>query len=113
MHRTTDHLPKHSPSATTSKDAVRYSTERLPWATYLHATEGLLFLGCESTTSGKVRFVFEDPDRHGDQLELEFDRGATVSATALFASQKFLRRQMTEILSNRRNGVSKHHGFTE
>ena len=104
---TTDHFPKASPKL---KEGGRYLTERLPLAVFLHATDGLPFRGCENSGPGKLRFVFEDPDHAGDRLELEFDRGAVASATALFASQKFLRRQMTVILSNRSIGVN-NHGF--
>jgi hypothetical protein len=79
---------------------VTFSTERLPLAIYLHASGKLAFDRCDPAGNGKVRFVFEDHQHLGDQLELEFERGAAVSATALFASQKFLRRKMTETLKN-------------
>jgi hypothetical protein len=83
-----------------------FLTERLPLAIFLHATERLKFLRCEPQgQSGKLVFVFADPDRSGAQEELEFDRGATVPATAIFASQKYLRRRMSEGLNsnNRKN----------
>ena len=83
---------------------MNFITERLPLAIFLHATERLRFLGCESADREKVTFVFSDPNSLGSQVELEFDRGAIVPATALFASQKFLRRKMSEALNNRRNG---------
>jgi hypothetical protein len=73
-----------------------FSTERLQLAIYLHASQRLPFLRCEAQSSGKVRFVFDDPDNAGPQAELEFDRGAAIAASSLFASQKFLRRKMTE-----------------
>jgi hypothetical protein len=76
-----------------------FATERLQLAIFLHATQGLPFSHCErSRGGGKVQFVFADPDGLGPQLELEFDRGAAVPATAIFASQKFLRRKMSEAL---------------
>lgn len=56
--------------------------------------------------NGKVMFVFSDDHGQGPQAELEFDRGAKVAATDLFASQKFLRRKMTEVIS-RKNEVPK------
>jgi hypothetical protein len=71
-----------------------FVTERLPLAIFLHATGRLRFLGCEPNGEERVRFVFADPISNGTQAELEFDRGAEVSASALFASQKFLRRAM-------------------
>ena len=106
MQMSTEHLTKPSPAHQRDQDAGRFLTERLQLAIYLHATGEPRFLGCENNGMGKVRFVFEDPDRNGDKLELEFDRGAAVPATAIFASQRFLRRKMTEILNNRRIGVS-------
>jgi hypothetical protein len=93
-------VPSHAPT---------FKTERLQLAIYLHASERLALFGCELADSGKVKFVFRDPDRFGSQLELEFDRGAQVSAVSLFASQKFLRRQMSDTLNNRRIGKSNEH----
>ena len=87
--------------------AAKFETERLQLAIFLHATGGLRFLGCEASGNAKVRFVFDDPQQTGAQVELEFDRGAPVAATALFASQKFLRRQMTDAL-NRKIGAIEH-----
>ena len=82
----------------------KFATERLQLAIFLHATEALRFLGCESSGFGRIRFIFADPESGGAQHELEFDRGAAVPATAIFASQKFLRREMSKYL---RNGQSK------
>ena len=83
---------------------------RLQCAVFLHATGKLRFSHCEMAESGKVRFVFNDPDGLGDQIELEFDCGASVPATSLFASQKYLRRKLSEAL-NRKNGEFIH-GYT-
>ena len=80
-----------------------FLTERLQLAIYLHAAERLLFLRCEVEERGKVRFVFDDPSNAGPQVELEFDRGAEVAASDLFASQKYLRSRMSEALENRKN----------
>jgi hypothetical protein len=82
-------------------DNRTFSTERLQLAIYLHASEKLPFLRCEPQQSGKIRFLFEDPGAVGPQVELEFDRGAEVAASDLFASQKYLRRRMSEALENR------------
>lgn len=84
-----------------------FSTERLPLAIFVHATGRMRFLGCQPNGNGKVRFVFDDPEQIGAQVELDFDRGAPVAATSLFASQKFLRRQMTDAL-NRKIGAREH-----
>jgi hypothetical protein len=84
-----------------------FSTERLHLAIFLHASQRLPFLRCEAGESGKIRFVFEDSSDSGPQAELEFDRGEEVPATALFASQKYLRRAMSTAI-NRRNGKPEH-----
>ena len=85
---------------------MRFVTERLPLAIFLHATDRLPFLGCQpGDRLGKVLFVFADPNSRGPQVELEFDRNAPVPATALFASQKFLRKKMTEVLNPRIHGA--------
>jgi hypothetical protein len=85
-----------------------FSTERLQLAIYLHASQKLPFSGCDLRENGKIRFMFEDSGQSGSDAELEFDRGAKVAATDLFASQKFLRRKMSEELNNPRNGKPKY-----
>jgi hypothetical protein len=82
-----------------------FVTARLRLAVFLHADGRLPFRGCRTSAAGRIQFSFDDPDRIGDQLELEFDRGAETPASAIFASQKFLRRKMTETLENRNTGV--------
>lgn len=85
-----------------------FATERLQLAIFLQASQRLQFLRCEASTNpGKLRFVFDDPGNTGAQAELDFDRGAETPATAIFASQKFLRRKMSEALENRRNEITK------
>ena len=64
------------------------------------------FLRCEAQQNGKIRFVFEDSASVGAQAELELDRGAVVTASNIFASQKYLRRMMSEALNTRRIGKS-------
>jgi hypothetical protein len=86
---------------------VTFGTERLPLASYLHASGSLDFSHCENTAGGKIRFVFLDPEQLGNELELAFERGAQVPATAVFASQTFLRRKMSDAL-NRKNGKQQH-----
>ena len=88
--------------------AQTFVTERLQLAIFLHASQILPFSHCELGPSGKVRFVFGDPELAGAELELKFDRGAQVPATDLFASQKFLRRKMSEALENRKNDKYEH-----
>src|SRR5207245_9157719 len=83
----------------------QFTTERLQLAIFLHANQSLPVMRCERSGSGKVRFLFEDENRTGTQAELEFDRGAAVSATELLAGQTLLRRKMSEALENRRHGT--------
>ncbi len=85
-----------------STDIGTFSTERLPLACFLHAANKLKFLRAEPNGSGKATFIFADPQQQGDEFELQYESGATVVATALFASQKFLRRKMSEALGERR-----------
>lgn len=85
-----------------------FFTERLQLAIYLHASQCLTFLRCEKQDNSKIRFVFDDPAQCGPDAELEFDRGAQIAATDLFASQKFLRRKMSEELNERKNGITEY-----
>ena len=97
-----------TPSRPGITETQNFSTERLQLAVYLHAAQRLPFLGCEAGGNGKIRFVFEDQESIGPQAELESDRGAEIAASDLFASQKFLRRKMSEGLNIRRNGKPKY-----
>ena len=88
-----------------------FVTERLPLAIYLHASQRLRFSHCQLAGDGKVQFVFADPGNEGDHRELDFESGAVVPANSLFASQKYLRRKMTETLnSNNRKNENAHFG---
>jgi hypothetical protein len=90
-----------------------FITERLPLAIYLHASQRLRFSGCDHSDNGKVRFVFFDPNGLGDQLELEFENGAAVAGNSLFASQKFLRRKMSDTLNFNNRKTGEKHGFNK
>jgi hypothetical protein len=87
-----------------------YRTERLPLAIAIHASGRIAFLRCERIGPEHVEFVFDDPESKGTEVELEFDSGKlTVIASEIFASQKYLRRRMSEALENRRtrNGYTR------
>ena len=88
---------------------IEFPTKRLQFAIYLHATCLLPYLRSEPHTDGKVRFVFRDDQRIGSTLELEYDHGAPVPARDLFSSQTFLRREMSSVLENRKNGENNEH----
>jgi len=75
---------------------AEFTTKRLQFAIYLHASRLLPYVRTEPNGDGKLRFVFRDDQGAGPQLELEYERGATVSARDLFSSQTFLRRQMSD-----------------
>jgi len=80
-----------------------FRSERLPLAIAIHASERLPFLRCERAGPNRVEFVFLDAEGRGAELELLYDSGALVlPAVRIFASQKFLRRQMSDVLENRR-----------
>src|SRR5713101_9335780 len=78
-----------------------FLTERLPLATFLHATQRLRLSRCE-LFGDKVQFIFSDPEHIGDQAELDFENGECVPAKALFASQTYLRRRMSDTLNENR-----------
>ncbi len=79
-----------------------FSTERLPLAISLHASGRLRFLRCVRNGPDRVEFLFEDMEAKGSEAELEFDRGTLmVAASDIFASQKYLRRQMSAALNRR------------
>ena len=84
-----------------------YTTKKLHFAIYLVGT-GLLELdSIRKVGPTDCVFDFKDPDHQALQLDMDFDKGATVSARDLFAAQKFVRRRMTEALdvnNTRRTG---------
>ena len=91
-----------NPSISLTTAPEPFVTERLQLAVFLHATKLLTLDHCELSPCGKVKFVFVEPRTEGEQGELEFDTGASVPATALFASQKYLRRKINQLLNDRR-----------
>lgn len=80
-----------------------FSTERLPLAIFLHASQRLRLSSCELADGGKVQCMFADPEHKGDQAELDFENGECVPAKSLFASQTYLRRRMTDALNQKDN----------
>ena len=104
----------HPPPMNPLDRTKTFSTERLQLAIYLHADQRFLFLSCDAGQNGKIRFVFDNADNLGPpEVELDFDRGAEVAASDLFASQKYLRRKMSEeideINGNSKYGKSSNH----
>ena len=87
-----------------------FSTKILQVAIFLHASEALPYLRTEPDPAlhGKVNFTFSDPDSRGTQLQLEYNRGAAVPARNLFASQTYLRQQMSAVTENLKNGDPSH-----
>jgi hypothetical protein len=95
-----------NPSKTTA--AGEFSTKSLQLAIFIHANELLQYLRTEPDrdSHGKVNFIFRDEAGQGQQFQLEYNRGAAVVARNLFASQTFLRQQMSGITENSKNGES-------
>jgi hypothetical protein len=89
---------------------TKFSTKSFQLAIFIHASESLPYLRTEpdSDAHGKVNFIFRDDAGRGSQLQLEYSRGASVPARNLFASQTFLRQQMTGITENLKNGDSRY-----
>jgi hypothetical protein len=89
---------------------TEFSTKSFQFAIFLHASESLPYLRTEPDRgpSGKVNFIFRDDACRGPQLQLEYNRGVAVSARNLFASQTFLRQQMTGITENLKNGDARY-----
>jgi hypothetical protein len=103
-------------STKTEGRAAEFSTKNLQLATFLHASELLSFLRTETDDAhqGKLKFVFRDEDGIGPRLQLDFNRGAAVSARNLFASQTFLRQQISSKTQKLKigesvDGSSQHH----
>jgi len=88
--------------------SAEFATKSLQLAIFLHASERLPYLRTEPSGdgNGKVNFVFRDDKGQGQQLQLEYNRGAAVAARNLFASQTFLRQQMSGIADNLKIGDS-------
>ena len=84
-----------------------FATKSLQLAIFLHASELLPYLRTEPNEDGKVNFVFRDDQGEGQKFQLEYSRGAVVAARNLFASQTFLRQQMSGITENSNNGASR------
>jgi hypothetical protein len=85
-----------------------FSTKILQVAIFLHASDALPYLRTEpdSTLHGKLNFIFSDPEARGSQHQLEYNRGALVPARNLFASQTFLRQQMSAAIEYSKIGES-------
>lgn len=81
-----------------------FTTERMQLAIYLHAAERLRLIECVQTRPGTVEFVFDDPQQQGMEYEFEFNKGAAVSALALFASQKYIRQLMGKANDKKQTG---------
>jgi hypothetical protein len=83
---------------------VTFTTERMQLAIYLHATDRLRLIECVQARPGTIEFVFDDPDQHGMEYEFEFNKGAAVSALAIFASQKYIRQMMARANDKKHTG---------
>jgi hypothetical protein len=87
----------------TSTTDGKFRTDRLDVAIYLMASQSLKLTNIERVNPTKVNFLFNDPCSKGDEFVLNFDNGAHCSAKSLFASQRFVRTQMTKYVNRNRN----------
>jgi hypothetical protein len=77
-----------------------FRSESLQVAGFIHAIGALKLIGVETVRPGKLRFVFADDNEQGAELERRFYGGGTVSASALFKSQRYLRQMMSQFEQN-------------
>jgi hypothetical protein len=77
-----------------------FKTTRLPLAAYLHCQRLLPFVACEAVDENTVEFVFSDPERKAEELELSFDQGrdTLVDPRAFVTSERFLKRKLQSAL---------------
>jgi hypothetical protein len=74
-----------------------FRTTRMQLAIYLIAAERLKLITCiQANPTGSIEFIFDDPKGKGCFDEFDFNRGAQVSAMALFVSHKYVRQMMTK-----------------
>jgi hypothetical protein len=86
-----------------------YRTANLPFAAYVHSTHKMHFLGCEHIGgTGRVAFVFSDPEGNGEQMNVEFEYGAECPAVGYYDSIRHLRRVMDRTRSNEQHEHSTH-----
>lgn len=71
---------------------MQFTTPRTAFAAFLHAGEFLTFQSCSLAPDNRsVVFQFDDPQRKGASLELEFENDLPLSARKLFNSYRYLR----------------------
>jgi hypothetical protein len=87
---------------------AEFSTKSLQLAIFIHASQSLPYLRTEpdNRERTKMNFIFLDNESRGSQIQLDFQSGASVVARNLFASQTFLRQQMSEVSEKSKNGES-------
>ena len=86
-----------------------FTTERVQIASFVHALDWP-YRGCKKNHKGRVEWQFTDTDGRGGLIELLYEKGAKVSASSLFASERFIKREMYQVVDSqergRRNGKS-------
>ena len=91
---------------------MNFRTGDLPFASFLHTTRRLRFIGCEPVNGfGRIAFVFDDPRNEGDRLQLEFEGGAECSAASFYDSVRHLRRVMDGTRNHRNIGARTHEHY--
>ncbi len=85
---------------------MKFHTQDLPFAAFLHSTRRLRFLGCEQMNgTGRITFVFEDPNGEGEHLHIAFEAGEACPAAAFYDSIRHLRRVMDGTKNSRNKGA--------
>ena len=85
---------------------MRFWTQDLPLAAFLHSTRRLRFLACERVDgNGRITFVFEDLNGEGEHLHIAFEAGAECPAAAFYDSIRHLRRVMDGTKNSRNKGA--------
>lgn len=70
---------------------MTFKTTSIQLASYLIAAEKLALITSVKNQAGMVEFFFDDPKRKGGYDEFDFNRGAAVSAMALFTAHRLVR----------------------
>ncbi len=78
-----------------------FKTEDLPTAAFICATRRLKFIRCEQVNgSGRIAFVFDDPEGVGEELHVQFESGAECPATLFYDAIRHLRRVMSRSMEH-------------
>lgn len=75
-----------------------YTTEDLYFAAFLFAQDVLEFTAVRVVRPGKAVFEFKDRTGIADEIKYHFESGVEISAAALFAALRYIKKQMFNAL---------------